>query len=167
MSLALSLALVLISQDPVGCERLPHESYVSEAQFEVSCFVRWIYSPGTLETLTPLGRDAPDLFSRSALDAMDNARSRSSDGRHPAFDADPVCQCQDPTGLRLISMTVPEASAQRAVAHVVFDFGRGGGVTGPEDHINQTLILTKEDGEWRIDDLIAGGSSFRAALSQD
>jgi hypothetical protein len=167
MSAALSLALALVSQDPATCERLPHEVYASEAQFEVNCFVGWIYSPGTLETLTPLGADAPAIFSRSALDAMDNARSRAPDGRHPAFDADPVCQCQDPTGLRLISMTVPEASTNRAMAHVVFDFGRGGGVTGPEDQTHVTLMLTKEDGQWRIDDLISSGSSFRASLTGD
>lgn len=174
MSLALAFAALLFVQDPApaaegptDCPRMANET-TSEVQHEVYCFVGWLYGPGTLETLTPLGVDAARVFTSAALADMAAARRRGGDDGHPAFEADPVCDCQDPAGLRFLSSSVPEYSATEAVAVVHFDFGQGVELTPEDARSRHTLHLQKEAGGWRIDDITnADGWSFRASLAQD
>lgn len=174
MSLALAFAALLSLQDPApvapgptDCPRMASET-TSPAQHEVFCFVGWLYGPGTLETVTPLGADAPRVFTVAAQADMAAARRHGGDDGHPAFDADPVCNCQDPSGLRFLSASVPESSATEAVAVVHFDFGQGVAFSPVDSRRRHTLHLKKEADGWRIDDITdASGWSFRASLAQD
>jgi len=170
MSIALAVAASLLAQhptivtDPDECLRNPADS-TSLAQHQVFCFVSWLYGPGQLETITPLGADAPRVFTAAARADMAAARRRGGEGGHPAFQADPICDCQDPTDLRILSSAVPEVSENRAVAVVHFDFGKGIEISPEESRRVHTLHLKREDGGWRIDDVTnAAGWSFRASL---
>ena len=177
MSVALLFAGVLMAQTPtadvaegpVNCVRddAVHQQ-MDDAQFEVLCFVNWVYGPGVLESITPLGRDGPRVFTRAALDEMAAARGRSTDGQsHPAFEADPLCGCQDPAGLRLASSMAPEVGPDRALVWVMFDFGAGTDEPSSLNNIEErTLILRREAEGWRIDDITTGdGWSFRRSLA--
>lgn len=167
MSLAAVFAALLLGSGPADCPRAANDQ-TPEAQHEVFCFVGWLYAPGVQDTLTPPGRDARRLFTADAVRDMDAARARAVDGAHPAFEVDPVCDCQDPGGLRMLSLVVPEFSEDRAVAEVWFDFGVGAEISPPETRRHQSLHLKKENGAWRIDDIATPeGWSFRAALTQD
>lgn len=173
MSIALTLAALLLAHDPVAaqdpkdCPRRADDP-TPQAQHEAFCFVGWLYGPGTLETIVPLGADAPRVFTSGTQALMTQARRRAGQGAHPAFDADPICDCQDPTGLRLLSVTVPEFSESRATAVVFFDFGQGVEVTPEAERRTHTLHLRREGGAWRIEDVSnAEGWSFRASLRQD
>lgn len=164
MSIALTLSALLLAQDPQDCERMANDA-TPQAQHEAFCFVGWLYGPGTLESLTPLGAGASRVFSSGTQSLMTQARRRGGEGGHPAFDADPICDCQDPTGLRLLSVTVPEFSESRATAVVFFDFGRGTEVTPENERRTHTLHLRREGGAWRVEDVSnAHGWSFRASL---
>lgn len=179
MSVALAFAAALMAQSapqyvaigPTNCPRNSEaDRQTPEAQHEVFCFVGWLYGPRVMDTLTPLGRGAPRVFTTGTRAAMAAARARPRGGdSHAAFDADPVCDCQDPTGLRLLVLTVPEWENGRAVATVRFDFGAGTDTFDPAQARQRTLILRREAEGWRVEDIRTedGAWSFRRALAAD
>lgn len=140
---------------PDGCPVTPATRGWSEAERGVQCFVGWLYGPATLETVTPLGDEGAMIFTPSVLTLMAEAREREDTA---AFDADPVCQCQDPGGLRLLTSTVLAAEPDRAVVQVMFDFAGPLSATAPdldsEMTVRLVLILARGQNGWRIDDIL-------------
>lgn len=158
MLAALMFAAALSGQGvtgPTDCPATPETRAWSEAERGVQCFVGWLYGPGTLETVTPLGDEAAMVFTPSVLALMAEAREREDTA---AFDADPVCQCQDPGGLRLLTSTVLAADADRAVVQVMFDFKGALSAAAPdldsEETVRLVLTLRRSDAGWRIDDIL-------------
>ena len=167
MFAALMLAVALTGQtapEPTGCPVTPETRGWSEAERGVHCFLGWLYGPGTQEIVTPLGDERGLVFTPSLVALMDRTRAAGDDSQ--AFDADPICQCQDPGDLRLLNVTVLAAEPDRAVARVTFDFA-GKATTAPVDEEIRSLILplTRHDGAWRIEDVIPLEAwSFRRSL---
>lgn len=155
------------TQGPTGCVPGPDETGWSQDMLDVNCFVRWVYAPGVLETLSPLGDDAPRIFTAEVLDLMDAARAATEES-HPAFEADPLCQCQDPGGLRFLISAVPELSPRAALARVAFDFRATPEPVDPGEAVAVDLVLRKEAQGWRVDDVrTREGYSFRRSLAGD
>lgn len=155
-------------QGPSDCPVTPETRAWSEAERGVQCFVGWLYGPDRLESLTPLGDEAPLVFTPSVVALMAEAREREDTA---AFDADPVCQCQDPGGLRLLTSTVLAAEADRAVVQVIFDFQGPLSAVAPdldsESTVRLVLILGRGDEGWRIDDILPLQAwSFRRGLRE-
>ena len=76
------------------------------------------------------------------------------------LDADPVCGCQDPGGMRLDSVAVAPGAAGQATATAILQFG--------SDRVTRRFLLQAVGGEWRIDDITdgTGQNGVRAALNQ-
>ncbi|MFC5343123.1 DUF3828 domain-containing protein [Brevundimonas staleyi] len=168
MLAALMVAAALTGQTapaPTDCPIAPETWAGSEAERGVHCFLGWLYGSGTLEIVTPLGDERGLVFTPALIAMMDRARAAGDDAT--AFDADPICQCQDPGDLRLLTITVLAADQDRAVARVVFDFaGKYAAIAPKEDQtVSLILPLERHGGEWRIDDVIPLQAwSFRRGL---
>ena len=66
------------------------------------------------------------------------------------IDFEPLCHCQDNTGLRLISLDTVSTGPTTADARVALG-DEGGGVSG------LTLKLVQEAGGWKVDDMQPDG----------
>lgn len=66
--------------------------------------------------------------------------------------ADPICDCQDWVNLRLNSVAVVSTGPDSADAAVVFVNGEGQGGTPKAE----TLKLVRENGAWKVDDIVYG-----------
>lgn len=167
MLAALMIAAALTGQagpGSTGCSPTPETRTVRETHNSVSCFVHWLYGPGTLETLTPLGDDRARVFTPSLVTLIERARA---DENSTAFDADPICQCQDPGSLRLLFVGVLAAETDRAVAHVAFDFAGTATTMAVEEEATHVILTLDrpEGGEWRINDIVPlQAGSFRRSL---
>jgi hypothetical protein len=63
------------------------------------------------------------------------------------MDADPICQCQDPSGLRPDIREVATPTRSTATVRVVIDFGGS-------DVRDLSLRLVRSAGSWRIADIV-------------
>ncbi len=93
-----------------------------------------------------LGSHSARFFSQSMLKLLkqDEAAIEAEGGGVGALDADPVCDCQDDTGLRLTKLAVTQSDAAHALAKVELGYKEGGHVL---------LKLIREKRGWRIDDV--------------
>jgi hypothetical protein len=95
------------------------------------------------------------IFSPALL--ADIRRDRPASGEVGKLDHDPLCDCQDPDGLKVISITVAPATHGRAVAHVRLMFNVA--ITPI------TLTLVETHSGWRVDDVgTASSTSLRKFL---
>ncbi len=179
MFLVLMLAAALQDPTPGGYVAIEPEACVAaiaaegavSLQDEADCFVGWLYGPGVLDSLAPFDRDAGRVFSRAMIDAIGRARSMGGkDGTHEALDADPLCDCQDPSGLILLSASTRSINASHATSLVRFTFyplyDYPAAQMRPEDVRENTLLLVKEDQGWRVDDIQQAGWSLRESLAR-
>jgi len=73
-------------------------------------------------------------------------------------DEDFLCQCQDPSGLRLTSLTITDRTASQATAHVRFAFS-----DSPSRVVKMTIALASDGRGWKIAEMTNGdGQSFTA-----
>lgn len=73
-------------------------------------------------------------------------------------DEDFLCQCQDPTGMRVTSVSITDQTAAHATAHVRFIFG-----DAPTQRHRMTIDLVSDKGGWKIAEMTNGeGQSFTA-----
>lgn len=84
---------------------------------------------------------------QTALRAM---AKRTPKGDVPDLDFDPVCACNDPS-VEDLKITTQSSSATDAV--VMVDFA----AHDEKDRIVLRYLLVKEDGAWKIDDVISEG----------
>jgi hypothetical protein len=181
MSVTLLIAALLQAQTPGGFTPITPEECRAEraaegpveAGDEAQCFVGWLYGPGVLESLEPLNRDVDRVFSTETAAAIRAVRARTLDGEpHPAFGADPLCQCQDPTGLIMTFLSTPYGGDDLAVSDVRFTFypvyDAPVSEMTPEDVLGHRLVLRRQADGWRVHDIIMPevGYSFLASLAE-
>lgn len=112
-------------------------------------FVRALYADVADPAFASLsGDDAPGVYSASAWAAIQAANERRGSEMGP-LDADPLCRCQDPTGMTLQAVTVTQTDVDRADAAV--ELMQDGAQT------STTLNLLRENGEWRVDNVTPEG----------
>jgi len=181
MLIGIFLAAVLSGQTPGGFTPVLPETCLAEvvaertieATDEPQCFVKWLYGPGVQAGLTPLGQDADRVFSRETAEAIRRAQTRTPRGeQHPALQADPLCQCQDPDDLILV-LTYASASSETISSGIIrFTFyplyDRPVEALRPEDVFENTLVLVKQVDGWRVHDVLRPefGYSFLASLAE-
>ena len=74
-------------------------------------------------------------------------------------DADFLCQCQDPAGLRVSSVTITDRTATHAIAHVRFVFT----AEHPAHEVRMTIELANDGRGWKIAEMTNGeGQTFTA-----
>lgn len=102
--------------------------------------------------------DHPErTFARQLLSAM-NEDARLAQGEVGYVDADPVCQCQDATGMRATVVSVKLQGANKATANVSLRFD--GSMARP---VKFSLVRTKAG--WRIADVSSSEEpSFLGAI---
>jgi len=108
-------------------------------------FVERLYAGYRDENYSPLTRPgrvfAPPLV---AAIREDQRLSRDEVGY---MDADPLCQCQDPSGLKPKIGEVRQPTRSKATVHVLLDFG-------PSDRRDLGLQLVRTAAGWRIADIV-------------
>lgn len=107
-------------------------------------------------TFDPTGKNASEVFEPGMIAAF-REDARLSHGEVGFVDADPLCQCQDDSGLeaKVESVTMTGPNAADAVVNLKY----------PSDTLALTLHLVPVKGAWRIHDLSMGDvKSYRADL---
>ena len=122
-------------------------------------FVQKLYAhypqPANGPVFSPTDKDAASVFDPGMV-ALFREDTRLAKGEVGFVDADPICQCQDDSGLKpkILSVAMGGANAATAVVDLHFD----GGKPNP-----LTLHLVVVSGQWRIYDLSAADmKSYRA-----
>ena len=123
-------------------------------------FVEKLYShypskPGKT-SFDPTGKNAGEVFDPGLIAAF-REDARLANGEVGFVDADPLCQCQDDSGLKskIVSVTMTGPNAADAVVNLKY----------PDGTVVLTLHLVPVNGAWRVYDLSAGDvKSYRADL---
>lgn len=108
-------------------------------------FVERLYAGYRDPDYNPLARKRR-IFAPPLVAAM-NEDARLSHGEVGYMDADPLCQCQDPAGLRPLIREITRPTRSTATAHVLIDFGGS-------DRRDLHLRLVRTAGGWRIADIV-------------
>ena len=113
-------------------------------------FVDRLYASYRRESYSPFTHPervfAPPLAAALAEDA------RLFTGEIGFVDADPICQCQDPTGMRAVVRALRQRGAAAAEAQVALSFG---GASAR----NVTLTLVRTPAGWRVADIASPGEA--------
>ena len=154
-ALALSLlALALVAAAPARA------ADVSAAR----AFVQQLYAhyPQPANTsFDPTGANAHAVFDPSMIALFRENARLTPKGDEGAIDSDPICDCQDVSGLRSRIGSVRLVSADTAIADVVLAFSEA----SPPDIDRVTLTLVTIHGQWRIYDIHTTNTpSFREYL---
>ena len=73
-------------------------------------------------------------------------------------DEDFLCQCQDPTGMRVVAVTLTDRTPAQATAHVRFAFS-----DRPSREVRMTIQLANDGHGWKIAEMTNGeGQTFTA-----
>jgi hypothetical protein len=123
-----------------------------------TALVRKLYAN---ETLGPAGPGDPLWWSyltgRAATTFAHVLRVEKQSGDE-LVDEDFLCQCQDPAGMRVTSVTITDQTATRATAHVRFAFG-----DRPSRAVRMTIALANDGRGWKIAEMTNGeGQTFTA-----
>ena len=92
-----------------------------------------------------LGSRARSVFSPRLI-ALMRRDARNAHGEVGALDGDPICDCQDPDGIKLVALDVASAGPGRASARVRVRFA------GSRREA-MTLDLVSVRAAWRVDDV--------------
>ncbi len=106
----------------------------------------------------PTGKNASEVFDPGMIAAF-REDARLANGEVGFIDADPLCQCQDDSGLKpkVVSVTITGPNAADAVVNLQY----------PDATLALTLHLVPVNGAWRIYDISTGDvKSYRADLLQ-
>lgn len=136
------------------------------------CIAMAIYAGNNFQQLDPLGEHSDRIFSQAALSEI--AGARASGRVNPGFGSNPLCVCDDPsswdmliTGAQLNSEGGVEVVAVLTNGPVDERLGVYGilGRLPPDARRDVKLVLVRESGGWRVDDILDGeGRSFRQGL---
>lgn len=130
MSLALAAALLAAGQ-PAETPR---------------AFLERVYAGYWDPDYSPLARPR-QVFARPLVEAIEED-SRLSRDEVGYMDADPLCQCQDPAGLRPVIGQVRQPTPKTATVAVVITFGGS-------DRRDLSVRLVRTGAGWRIADIAA------------
>jgi len=104
------------------------------------------------------GRNASSVFTPSLIQLIrrDQRQSRGEVGK---LDGDPICDCQDPDGLKLTALQITAQTPRTAAAAVTLTFP-------PHEvtHLNISLVLLPAG--WRIDDISSSDTPSLRKLLQ-
>ena len=104
------------------------------------------------------GKEASHVFSPSLLKLIRKDEAKTPKGEVGALDWDPICACQDPDGLHVLSLSVLASGASRAKADVVVSF------SDKSKRIVHLALLQTPRG-WRVDDASTdNGTNIRKLL---
>jgi hypothetical protein len=106
-------------------------------------FVERVYAGYAHESYSPLAH--PERLFAPALVAAIREDQRLAKGVVGFLDGDPVCDCQDPGGLRATITDIATTAPNFATAHVALRFGT--------DRRALTLRLVQTAAGWRIADI--------------
>ena len=121
-------------------------------------FVERLYAGYRDPDYSPLAHPGR-IFARPLVAAIAED-ARLSRGEVGFIDADPLCQCQDPSGLRPEIREVGLGPSGQATARVRLDFG-------PTDRRDLTLRLVRTGSSWRVADIATADSpSFLRELER-
>jgi len=112
-------------------------------------FVVWLFSHYPRRDnsrFDPLGRSGAAVFDPSVIALFRENDRLTPKGDEGALDGDPICDCQDDSGLLVRRMTVTPADALDATASVEFVLAGG-------DRRSERLDLVLIGGHWRIRDI--------------
>jgi len=113
-------------------------------------FVQQLYKaydrPASAPAYEVLGKSAGGIFTPSLLHLIRMSAAKTPAGDAPALDGDPICDCQDPDGLRLAGLSVNPDGPTHATALATLKFP---GESSPQI-VRLTLLLTPQG--WRVDD---------------
>ena len=110
-------------------------------------FVRSLYSTGNGGTSSKEEDTSPWSTRTAALIAA--SESVTAEGDMGYFESDPICACQDDSGMMLRSVSVTSTGPDKADAAVVMEWT----MAQPVDTVRQTFNLVREGGAWKIDDI--------------
>lgn len=149
------LALGACSQpaDKAEASESPAAATAQAAESAPEAFVRSLYSVEQGGTAVR-GENPPDappsLWSARTAALIAQTEALTNEDEYGYFEADPICDCQDDTGMVLKSVTVTPTEANRADATVVLEWTGG----EPVERKTQTFKLVNEGGAWKIDDIV-------------
>jgi hypothetical protein len=109
-------------------------------------FLERLYAGYRDPDYSPLGR--PERVFAEPLVAAIREDRRLSRDEVGYMDGDPLCQCQDPAGLRPLIEDVRSPTARTAAARVLLHFGGGG---DGDREVSLRLVRTRSG--WRIADV--------------
>ena len=123
-------------------------------------YIQRIYASYQQPNFNPL--DHPDRYFTPDLAAAMREDARLAKGEVGYVDGDPICQCQDPGGLRARILRMVRQTASKAVAIVLLDYP-----DSTARRVRFSLVRTKLG--WRIADVSSAGepSFLRAILASN
>jgi len=144
----LLLIVIAVLIAPLGFPALAQPAGRAPSATDPAAFVRGTYGRYSLKSATGpdfTGRNASSVFSPSLVQLIrrDQKQARGEVGK---LDGDPICDCQDPDGLKLSSVLIADNTGHAAVAAVTLLFPPNS-VT----HLRLRLVLLPEG--WRVDDV--------------
>jgi hypothetical protein len=111
----------------------------------------------------PTGRSAPAVFDPGLVSLFREDVRLTPQGDEGAIDSDPICHCQDDSGMVATVEAVTPAGPSQASARVRLRFT----AARPVETVRLDLDLVTVQGQWRIHDIHAKDqSSFRAMLEE-
>jgi len=126
----------------------------ARAEVEIETFARELYTQMFEDGLAPLDEANSGLWTPEAWAAIEAAWARDPG----AISADPLCFCQDPTGMEAGTITARFTGDDAAEAVVA--------LSPAGEPVQVTLRLKRIDDVWRIEDVLdPDGGSFRQALA--
>ncbi|MGD0798764.1 MAG: hypothetical protein ABR910_13695 [Acidobacteriaceae bacterium] len=140
--MAISAGLVLFAHNVVPAQNIA----------DAEAFVRITYNRYSAKSPNSpdfLGRDAPSVFTPSLLRLIRSDERHTPRGDVGKLDGDPICDCQDPDSLKLISVLVTPQTRTSANADITLQYPSE---PSPRHMRLQLILLTKG---WRIDDISA------------
>lgn len=129
-----------------------------QAGAEAEAFVRAVYGSYRDDQPWPIDESRLDAVFSPSLAGLIRRDRALSGGELPYLDADPICNCQDFEGLRVLATEVDSDRHGRLLVRARF-------VNGGEETETTFQMVRGPDGGWRIDDVLnADGPSLGQAL---
>ncbi|CAN5139149.1 hypothetical protein BH11PSE2_BH11PSE2_15600 [soil metagenome] len=110
-----------------------------------TAFLKKLYASYRREDFSPLKNNGKRYFDASLVSLI-REDARLSGDEVGALDFDPVCQCQDPEGMKATVHDAKLTGGKSATAKVELKFDK-------EDEIRITYVLVQILGQWRIHDI--------------
>jgi hypothetical protein len=154
---ALALTFILGLVIPAAAQNAQKPDLAS-----AEAFVRGIYDryKGDDPNLNFAGKDGEDLLSLSllALVRKENTLLKQSGEGLGAMEADPICDCQDPGELKVLSVSLNKEGSHRVRATIIFNEQ-----WAKPDSLD--LYLVQSNGGWKIDDIkFQNGATWKEIL---
>ncbi|HUO12618.1 MAG TPA: hypothetical protein VMU37_07670 [Caulobacteraceae bacterium] len=114
------LALALLVASPALASPTPDPTGESPRAFVTRLYGRYAHGQPDYA-----GKDAPSVFTSRVIRLIDRDRARTPPGDVGALDGDPICDCQDDSGLKLVRLDVRASGPETATAAAHLRFAGG------------------------------------------